>query len=77
MWWLLFPTIDKLSDDSRCPPHGRLVATEVNRVSVVAVMSNVLSLLDLAINVAMILLSPRVSVDSLNPDMFSCRSCEE
>ena len=71
----------KMSDDNRCPPHGRLVATVLvatvlSRVSVAAVMSNVLRLLDLAINIAIILLSPRILVDSLNPDIFSCRSFE-
>ena len=57
--WLLFPTMDKLSDVSRCP-HGNIVEIVLSSVSFEAIKSNVLRLVDLATRIAIILLSPRI-----------------
>ena len=59
LWWLLFPTTDKLSYVSRCP-HGKIVAIVLSSVSFDAVKSNVLRLVDFATRMAIILLSPRI-----------------
>ena len=66
LWWLLLPTMDGLSDDSMCPPpHGRLIATMLSRLSVAPVMSRVLRSVDLATKDAIILLLPRIVSESL------------
>ena len=51
--------MDKLSDVSRCP-YGRIVAMVLSKVSFDAVKSSVLRLVDLAIRMAIILLSPLI-----------------
>ena len=51
--------MDKLSDVSRCP-HGKTVSMVLSRISFDAVKSNVLRLVDLAIRMAIILLSPLI-----------------
>ena len=76
LWWLLFPTMDRLSEDSICPPHGRVVATMLSRLSVAPVISKVLRSVDLATRFAITLLFPRIVSESLTPDMFSCRSLD-
>ena len=76
LWWLLFPTMDKLSDDNMCPPPGRVTATMLSRLSVAPVISKVLRSVDLATKFATILLFPRTVSDSLTPDIFNCRSLD-
>ena len=76
LWWLLFPTMDRLSDVNMCPPPDRVVATMLSRLSVAPVMSRVLRSEDLATKFATILLFPRIVSDSLTPDMFNCRSLD-
>ena len=51
--------MDKLSDISRCP-YGKTVAMVLSSVSFDAVKSRVLRLVDLAIRMAIILLSPHI-----------------
>ena len=51
--------MDKLSDVSRCP-YGMTVAMVLNNVSFDAVKSSVLRSVDLAIRMAIILLSPHI-----------------
>ena len=76
LWWLLFPTMDRLRDDSMCPPPDRVVATMLSRLRVAPVISRVLRSEDLATKLATILLFPRTVSDSLTPDMFNCRSLD-
>ena len=76
LWWLLFPTMDRLSEDNMCVPHGKVVATMLSRLSVAPVISKVLRSEDFAIKLAIILLFPRIVSDSLTPDMFNCRSLD-
>ena len=45
----------------------------LSKVSFDAVMSRLLRWVDLAIRMAIILLSPRISFELLNPDMLRCR----
>ena len=71
LWWLLFPTMDRLSEDNMCVPHGKVVATMLSRLSVAPVISKVLRSEDLAIKLAIILLFPRIVSDSLTPDIYS------
>ena len=68
--------MDRLSDDSMCPPQGRLIKTMLSRLSVAPVMSKVLRSVDLATKFAIILLLPRIVSESLTPDIFSCRSLD-
>ena len=63
LWWLLLPTMDKLSKVSRCP-YGRTVAILLSRVSFDAV------------RIAIILFSPLVWAELLNPDTLRYTSCE-
>ena len=72
--------MDRLSEDSMCPPQGRVVETILRRLSVAPVMSKVLRSVDLATRFATILLLPRIvskyCAESLIPDMFNCWSLE-
>ena len=68
--------MDRLSDDNMCPPHGRVIAMMLSRLSVAPVISKVLRSVDLATRFATILLFPRTISDSLTPDMFNCRSLD-
>ena len=67
--------MDKLSEVSRCP-YGRTVEIVLIRVSLDAVTSSVLRLVDLVIRIAIILLSLLVWGELLNPDTLRYTSCE-
>ena len=67
--------MDKLSEVSRCP-YGRTVEIVLIRVSFDSVTSSVLRLVDLAIRIAIILSSPLVWGELLNPDTLRYASCE-
>ena len=59
--------MDKLRDVSRCP-YGITMEIVLIRASLDSVMSSVFRLVDLAIRIAIILSSPLVWGELLNPD---------
>ena len=67
--------MDKLRDVSRCP-YGITVEIVLIRVSLDSVTSSVFRLVDLAIRIAIILSSPLVWGELLNPDTLRYVSCD-
>ena len=61
--------MDRLREVSRCP-YGMTVDIVLIRASLDSVTSRVLRLVDLAINIAIILSSPLIRGELLNPDML-------
>ena len=66
---MVHPTMDRLREVSRCP-YGMTVDIVLIRASLDSVTSKVLRLVDLAINIAIILSSPLIRGELLNPDML-------
>ena len=67
--------MDRLREVSRCP-YGITVEIVLIRASLDSVTSRVLRLVDLAINIAIILSSPLVWGELLNPDTLRYASCD-
>ena len=67
--------MDRLGEVSRCP-YGITVEIVIIRVSLDSVTSSVFRLVDLAIRIAIILLSPLVWGELLNPDTLRYVSCD-
>ena len=67
--------MDKYRDVSRCP-YGITMEIVLIRVSLDSVTSSVFRLVDLAIRIAIILSSPLVWGELLNPDTLRYASCE-
>ena len=67
--------MDRLREVSRCP-YGITVEIVLIRVSLDSVTSSVFRLVDLAIRIAIILSSPLVWGELLNPDTLRYVSCD-
>ena len=67
--------MDRLREVSRCP-YGMTVEIVLIRASLDSVTSRVLRLVDLAISFAIILSSPLIWGELLNPDTLRYASCD-
>ena len=67
--------MDRLREVSRCP-YGMTVEIVLIRASLDSVTSSVFRLVDLAISIAIILSSPLVWGELLNPDTLRYASCD-
>ena len=67
--------MDRLGEVSRCP-YGITVEIVLIRASLDSVTSSVFRLVDLAISIAIILSSPLVWGELLNPDTLRYASCD-